>query len=706
MNIFGGGRSGIKTVLQAQASECGLACLAMIANFHGHRIDIAYMRSLLAVSRKGNSLAQLADAASRLGLDARGFALESTDELSKVALPCILHWDGTHFVVLESISGGKFTIHNPAFGKRILPAADVREHFSGVVLELEPRMNFTAVRQSRGSTLIPLLKATRGLGSTISHLLILSLAISVLGLMTPILLQVALDTVLPQFDLDLLTLLVLGLGGFMIFEATGRWLRDIVILRAAQLFQTSLTRNVVNHAFRLPLNYFELRHPGDMIARLDSLTHVKQTLAGGLVTALADSIMSILLVAMMFFYSPVMTVIVLLTVVILLALRFMFLPRIKNYTTASLEAHSVERAHLLDGLREVRSVKAANAADFITGRWYDSFVRYVNADYLAKRSEYGVDYLLHVLFAVSTVTTLYVGITGVMQSTLSIGMLYAFFFLRQSFFERVEHATRELIHLSLTGVHLARMDDIIFEEAEGQESGQPMRRFIRRTVALENVTVQFSEADGAVLQGVDLSIDVAKQEAIAIIGPSGAGKSSLLRLLASLQKPHSGQLTIDSIPLARFGTLEYRSNIGAVFAEDGLFSGSVADNLSLFNPEISVALMQDALQTVGLADVVAELPQGLGTVIANEGGILSTGQRRRLLVARALCREPRLLLLDEVTANLDPATERALVEHILAVPCAKVFVTHSTSLLSRMDRVYSIQNGRLVAEDRPLAGIN
>ncbi len=697
------GRRRVRSLVQSEANECGLTCLAMVANYHRHDIGLSYLRALFPLSRSGMTLGDIVELADGLGLDAGGYALSNVSELANVALPAILHWNGNHFVVLESIKAGRYRVHDPEFGLRLYDQADMERMFSGIVLEFAPRMDLKQFKAERKLTLIELIRATRGLGGTLWQIALVSAAIALLGLATPVLLQVSLDVVIPQVDLDLLQVLAIGLALMMIFEALGRWLRDFVTLRASTLLQLQFTRNVVGHAFRLPLTYFELRHPGDFVARVDSVEHVKTYLVGGLVTAFADSLTSILLIGMMFYYAPPMAFAVLLTLAAVLAMRFLTFPKLNQATAGSLEARSEERGRLLDGLRRVDSLKAHNGTELFALRWFESFTRFANLDFRARKAGLDAELMMHVVIALSTVTTLYMGITGVIANALTIGTLYAFFALRSDFFERVNLLTHSLMQLSALKVHLQRLDDVIGQEPETGIEESKFQRQLRKEVRLEDVTVQFGRADEPILTGASLTIDIERAETIAIIGTSGSGKSSLMKILASLHEPAHGRVVVDGAPLDQFGRRAYRDNLGVVFADDGLFSGTVADNLSLFDPSVSRAEMEAALVRVGLAEEIERLPQGFATQISEENGLLSTGQRRRLILARALCRRPRLLLLDEVTANLDPETETALVDSLRSVRAAKVFVTHSERLLDQVDRVLRIENRRLVEVTAPPA---
>jgi ATP-binding cassette subfamily B protein RaxB len=253
-----------------------------------------------------------------------------------------------------------------------------------------------------------------------------------------------------------------------------------------------------------------------------------------------------------------------------------------------------------------------------------------------------------------------------------------------------------VLQLSIMRAHFERLDDVLDENPEQDAGRIGIDRAIRRSLKLENVTIQFDRGASPLLEKVNLRIDVERCESIAIMGESGSGKSSLLKVIASLHKPFSGIVVVDGQPLDTFGLHEYRANIGAVFAEDALFAGSVTENLTLYSPDVTRNQIEEALRAVDLLEEIYRLPQGFATLLSDESPILSTGQRRRLLLARAICRKPRLLLLDEVTANLDPQTEEKIVAALKLVPAAKIFVTHSDRLLRQVDRCYRAIDGQLI----------
>jgi len=686
----------IKTVLQSEANECGLACLTMLANFHRHDISLSYLRSLYQLSQRGMTLAEIVTLAGQLDLDTQGLAISNVAELANLKCPALLHWNGNHFVVLEKIVAGTFHVHDPAFGLRTYSAEDIERHFSGVALEFEPRVKFEAIKAQKKSRFWSVFKSCRGIEHTIAVVATLSFASNLFALTTPVFMEVALDSVIPQYDLDLLTVIAVGMMLFAIFEASSRWLRDVVTLRSATIFEIFFTRNIVGHAFRLPLKFFELRHPGDFVTRLSSVDHIKTFLVSGFVASVADGSMSVLMVALMFYYSPVMAWASILTLAVAIIIRLLTYPRIAQYTTEVLEARSEEQTRLIDGLINIATLKVHNTGEYFCLKWFDSFTKFANAGFRTRKLTIDTDLLLHVIFTFGTVATLYIGVTDVMKSVASIGILYAFFALRNSFFANMNSLILNLLQLSIMRAHLERLDDVLDEIPEQSEGRIGIDRAIRHSLKLENVTIQFDRSASPLLERVNLQIDVQNCESIAIQGESGSGKSSLLKVIASLHKPSSGTVMVDGQPLDAFGLHEYRANISAVFPEDALFAGSVTDNLTMFAPDVSRQQIEQALLAVDLLEEIYRLPQGFATLLSDESPVMSTGQRRRLLLARAICRKPRLLLLDEVTANLDPQTEEKIVGALKLIPAAKIFVTHSDRLLRQVDRSYRAIGGRLI----------
>lgn len=685
----------VRTLLQSEQQECGLACMAMIANAYGHDVDLPYMRSVHQIYRGGMTVAEVYNLAGALGFDARGLSVQNTDDLVGLKLPAILHWEGRHYVVLDAIKRGKYVVHDPAVGRRVFSRADFEKHFSGVALELEPRVAIEKIVSKDGLSLWDIVKATSSFQSAFWKVFAVSIAVGLLGLATPILLQISLDFVLPQADIDLLAMLAIALCALLLFEGVGNWLRDMVILRTSIGMQVQFSRSVVGHGLRLPLRYFESRHPGDFITRLNSVDQVKAFAADGMVRSLADTSVSVISLALMFYYSVSMAFMVVATLALAVGARTLFLRRTREATTEALTAKTEEVSTLLDGLDRIQIIKAHNVSDRFEQRWFEKLSRYAGRDFIARRIQIDTQLVVHVIVVFGTVATLYAGVAAVLLNQMTIGMLYAFFALRSSFFTMVDTLTTNLMHLTVIKSHVHRLEDVIQNTPEAPAKAAVIRKWIRKDVEIADVSISFGHEERPVVRRADLRIDIDGGEHVAIIGESGSGKSSLLKVIASVAQPSGGSVLVDGQSLARFGVMEYRSNLGSVFAEDGLFTATIAENVSLFDPDMPMERIRQALSMVGLDEEIEALPQGMATIVANNNSLLSTGQRRRVLAARAICRQPRLMLFDEITANLDPATEQELLESICGLPGGKIFVTHSERLLQFVDTAYRLENGVL-----------
>lgn len=693
MNLFALMQRRLPLVLQDGNGECGLACLAMIAQWHRHRLDLPYLRATYPTTRRGLSLADLARVADELGFDVRGYRIDDVGDLAKVRLPAILHWSGNHFVVLRSVRGGRFEIHNPAVGARTLTRADMEKEFSGFVLEVLPGDTFKIIVKEKRYTLARILDLTHGLRKSLIQVIAVATVGSLITMAMPLFVQAALDSVLPQSDVDLLAALAIGMLLVSLTIAIADWLQKRVIANAGGSFFAQLTRNAVGHLFRLPLRYFEGRHPGDIATKLESVDHVRTVVTKSVVAAAVDSIMILLSGAIMFLYAPMLATIVTSLFLVVVGIRLGLYPQIRRQGGAALKARSEERSKLIDSLRAIAAIKTADASVPVASRWYDSFVRYVNATFRIQMTEANAVLLVDVVTGVGTAATLYLGVAAVLEQRLTVGMLYAFFTYRTLFFDRIDNLVTTMTEVSLLGANMARLSD--FLEVEPETGTRVAQRQLRHGVALRGVTFRPGFADAPIIDGVDLSLPSGSGETVSIIGPSGSGKTTLLKLLAGLYDPTGGSLEVDGVPLAAWGLSAYRRNIGLLLGADKLLHGSITENVTAFALDPDPIKVQSALRLACLDEAVLALPRGPETVVSEENGVLSSGQRRRLMLARALYADPAMLLLDEVTANLDAETAAAVLDNLATHPATKVITSHDMQVLGMSSRIFRMTGGRL-----------
>ncbi|MDH4744020.1 peptidase domain-containing ABC transporter [Sphingomonas sp. CBMAI 2297] len=696
MNLFESGRRTLPMILQEANGECGIACMAMIAHWHGHRLDLTYLRSQYRTTRRGLSLSDLASVADQLRFDVRGFRVDDFADLAHVRTPAILHWDNNHFVVLKSVRRGRVVIHNPAMGVRTYDMAEFGEHFSGTVLEVSPGGAFETIVRAKKYTLSRIFDLTHGLKSSLIQVIVVATAGAVIAMLMPMIVQVALDSVLPRNDLDLLWVLAVGLMLVSISTAVATWIQKRVIANAGSAFFAQLTRNAVGHIFRLPLRYFEGRHPGDVATRLDSIDSVRNVVTKSFSAAAVDLIMILLSGAIMFLYAPGLAALVSAIFLIVIAIRLTLYPYMRRQGAVALKAKSDERSRLIDNLRAVAAIKTGNATIVTTNRWYDSLVRHVNASFRIQITEANAVLLVELVTALGMAVTLYYGVAAVLLQQMTVGMLYAFFTYRTIFFDRIDNLVTTMTEVSLLGANMTRLSDFLEEEPE--PSDQPIERHIRDAVKLRGVTYRAGFADAPILSDIDFELGAKQGNAIAIMGPSGSGKTTLLKILAGLYTPSEGAMEVDGVGLTTWGLKAYRANVGLVLGADKLVRGSILENVTGFEESPDRGRALSALRVACLDDVVEGLPRGLDTVVSEENGTLSSGQRRRLMLARALYGDPPLLLLDEVTSNLDAETATRMIRALAEHPSTKVITSHDSQVLEICDTVYRMEAGRLTRD--------
>jgi len=694
MNPLAAFKRRLPMVMQDADGECGLACLVMVAQWHGHRLDLNYLRNAFPTTRQGLNLANVSRVAGQLNFACRGLHVDTLDELALVRRPAILHWDRNHFVVLESIRYGRYTIHDPAGGVRTYGTAEFERHFSGALLELQPSDSFAEIVQEKRYTLSKILRLTYGLRTSVMQVVTVALTGSLLSLALPAIVQVAIDSVVPKSDFNLLQILAIAIFFVSATAGLAEWMQRRIVANAGSAFFAQLTRNAVGHIFRLPLRYFESRHPGDVATRLDSIEQVRSVVTNSLVDAIVDGAMLILCGILMFLYIPSLAAMVTAVFLAVIAIRLLLYPAMRREGAVALRAKSEERSRLIDNLRAAAALKTANATVNTNARWNDSLVRAVNAGFRVGLIEANAVLLVEIVTALGTALVLYFGVLAVLTQSVTVGMLYAFFTYRGMFFDRIDKLVKVMNDVAMLANNMGRLSDFLEQNVEA--AGRAMDRRIRTSVTLSGVTFRAGFADKPILSDLSLTIPLRDMSMIAIVGASGSGKTTLLKLLAGLYSPSEGQHLVDGIPLAAWGLAPYRDNIGLLLGSDKLLRGTVIENVTCFSPAPDMARVDDALRLSSLDEVVNALPRCAETMGSEENGVLSSGQRRRLMLARALYRDASLLLLDEVTSNLDSETVDMLLLRLAEIPATKLIATHDPRVIARCATVYELVGGRLV----------
>lgn len=596
--------------------------------------------------------------------------------------------------MLKHVRGGRYTIHNPAVGVRTFRREEFQAHFTGRLLEISPGSAFATIARARKNTVRRILDVTHGLKRSMVQVVAVAITGSLLSMLVPVIVQVALDSVVPKGDSNLLTVLAAGMFLVSLTVAASEWVHKRIVLNAGSAFFAQLTRNAVGHIFRLPLRYFESRHPGDIATRLESIDHVKTVITGSMVSGAIDIVMLALSGLLMFLYVPALAMMVIAVFGLVICIRLIMYPSMRKQGALALRAKADERSRLLDIVRAVAALKTANATGDTSAKWYDSLVTSVNAEFRSNKIETNALLLVDLATALGTAATLYFGVMAVIGQSITVGMLYAFFTYRGMFFERIDKLVAVMTDVAMLGNNMGRLGD--FLEMDQENGGEMLDRSISHAVELREVEFRAGFADRPIIKDIEFSVVPHTGAMIAVQGPSGSGKTTLLKILAGLYEPTGGRMLVDGTAVGRWGMTAYRDNVALLLGSDKLLRGSVTENVTCFSPVPDPSRVEAALRVACLDDAIAALPRQQETLVSEENGVLSSGQRRRLMLARAIYRDAGILLLDEVSSNLDAETTERLLENLRALPATKIITTHDPSVLRHCTSSFDMTGGTLV----------
>ena len=697
MNLHGlhlGARRGrVPVVLQAEAAECGLACLAMVAGAHGLDTDLPTLRQRFSLSLKGVTLADMVRMADALQFNSRALRAEPP-ELAQVQLPCVLHWDLNHFVVLVALNRDEAVIHDPARGQLILKLAELSRHFSGVLLELHPAPGFTPAQQRQRVTLRQLLGPVRGLKRSLAQIFVLALALEVFVLLSPFFMQWVVDGAVVSADRDLVLTLGLGFGLLVLIQTATAAARSWAVLALSASLNLQWLVNVFAHLLRLPVAWFEKRHSGDIWSRFGAVQQIQRTLTTSFIEAVLDGFLVLMTLVMMWLYSTVLTAVALTAVFGYAMLRWALYRPLRAASEEALVFEARQSSHFLESLRGVQAIKLFNAQGDRQSRFASLVVETMNAQLTVRKLELVLAVLHRLLFGLERVAVIWIGALLVIDQKLSLGMLFAFFAYKETFAGRVSALVDKAVDLKMLRLQGERLADIVLTAPEADTAAPP--RELDGGLELRDLRFRYADGEPEVLRGVNLKIEPG--ESVAIVGPSGCGKTTLLKLMLGVHAPTSGEVLVGGVPLGKAGLRAWRDHVGVVMQDEPLFSGSIIDNISFFSAEPDLAWVQECARVAAVHDEVVAMPMGYHTLIGDMGAALSGGQKQRLLLARALYKRPKILFLDEATSSLDVERERTVNQAILQLELTRVIVAHRPETIHSAGRVVALHDGR-VAQD-------
>ena len=688
-------------MLQTEAAECGLACLAMVASRHGLRSDLPTLRRRFTVSLKGTTMADLVRLAGQMHLGARALRAEMS-HLPDLALPCVLHWDLNHFVVLKEVRRGVAVIHDPARGVRRLSLAEVSEHFTGIVLELTPQPEFRPHTERQTVTLRQLLGRVSGLKRSLLQIFVLAVALEGFMLLAPFFMQWVVDSVLVSVDRDLLVTLGLGFALLVLITVATGAIRSWAVLHLSTSLNLQWLGNVFAHLMRLPIAWFEKRHTGDVMSRFGAVQQIQQTLTTSFIEAVLDGLLVVVTLAMMMVYSGTLTAIALGCVAAYALMRWAFFQPLRTATEEAIIFDANRASHFLESLRGVQSIKLFNRQEDRQARFMNMVVDSMNAHIATRKLDLAFSVMHKLLFGLERIAMVWVGALLVMDHVFSVGMLFAFIAYKEQFAQRVSALIDKVVDLKMLKLQGERLADIVLTPPEASVDTAPRSQALAERLELRGVRFAYSDAEPDVLHGLNLTIEPG--ESVAIVGPSGCGKTTLLKLMLGIHEPLAGEVRVGGLPLRQLGLRAWRDMLGTVMQDDQLFAGSIIDNISFFDPQADSAWVEECARVAAVAEEIEAMPMGFHTLIGDMGTSISGGQKQRILLARALYKRPKILFLDEATSALDVDREREVNQAIRQLQLTRIIVAHRPETIASASRVIVLHDGKVAQDLRSLPG--
>lgn len=683
---------------QTESTECGLACLAMIAGYHGHHVDVAALRSRFSVSLKGTGLARIMEIAHRLNLGTRALKLD-LNQLRRLRTPCILHWNFNHFVVAKELTGNSIVIHDPAQGVRKLSLDVVSRSFTGVAIELWPTNDFEQCEPTPPVKLHALAGPISGLKRSLALVLVLAIALEAFALVQPFFLQWVIDEAIVSADRDLLTVLALTFGLLLAMQQATNAIRSWALMYFGTTLNIQWRANAFTHLLGLPIRYFERRHLGDIVSRFGAIDTIQKTLTTSFLSAIIDGVMSVITLAMMLAYSPILACIALASMMLYALTHSLLHSPLQRANREQIACAAKQQSHFLETVRGVKTIKLFNRQNERRASWLSLLIGQVNADLRVQKIQLFYREFNGLLFGIEAVVVVWVGARMVIAGEFTVGALIAFNAYKTQFDARLSSLVDKYFEVRMLGPQGERLADIVLAEREAcVDADPPLYENGELAASIELADISFRHADGepAVLDGISLTIDAG--ESVAVVGSSGCGKTTLINVLIGVCKPTSGKLKIGGIDAERLGLDRLRALIGTVLQDDVLFAGTIADNICFFDLNCDARWIAECARLAAVHNDITSMPMGYNTPVGDMGTVLSGGQKQRVLLARALYKRPRILVLDEATSHLDLQRERQVNAAVGMLRMTRIIVAHRPETIASAGRVVTLSSGRIVPD--------
>jgi len=689
-------------IQQAEEMDCGAACLAMICKHYGIGMTLGKLRELANVTTQGATLDSLARTGESLGFTTRGVQC-TFDTLRGFELPMIVHWEGYHYVVVYGVSSSQVWVADPAVGFRKMSVEEFERGWNGTCLTFTLRQDAALVTASRS----PWVRFARYLlpyKRILLHLFLATFVIQILGIVPPMIIQNILDGVIVHQNVNLLHLLIVGLIISNLFTQLTATIRAMLANFMVRKLDFTMMSQFFRHTLSLPYSFFAKRKTGDIFARFQENATIRAFLTESTISTVLNLLMIFIYFTVLFLYNVRLTLLLIAFVIPILALTVLVTPRVKKFAREVFAATTDAKSYLMESIGGAETVKGMGIERPVRLKWETKYAKALEVQFRSQSFNISMGFCGQLLNSATTISILWVGASLVLSRELTIGQLIAFNALMGSVLAPLMGLVGLWSLLNDASVAMERLGDVLDLEPEQKPEDLAARVVIpelQGDIRFEGVYFRYGGTDTPyVLENI--SLDIKPGELIAIVGRSGSGKTTLAKLLVGFYPPSEGRLTVDGYDIGTVDKEYFRQQVGYVMQSNLLFSGTIAENIACGSDEPDRRRIEEVAKRADAHGFISKMPQGYQQMVGERGTGLSGGQVQRLCIARALYRDPRLLVLDEATSALDSQSESNIIANLDEILKGRtaVVIAHRLSTIMQANKILVLYEGKVVEQGR------
>lgn len=684
-------------VLQMEAVECGAASLTMILAYYEKFIPLEQVRAACGVSRDGLKASNILKASRQYGLEAKGFKKEP-ESLKKMLMPVIVHWEFSHFLVVEGYDKGKFYLFDPASGRRVVSEKEFSESFTGITLVFSKGENFKKEGKKTGA-IDGILKRIKGSEKALFYIVLVGIALVLPGLAVPIFSQIFVDDILLGNNDSWLVPLLLGMALTATLRGTLTWLQQHYLLKLERKISITTSARFLWHLLHLPDEFFSQRSAGEITSRMQSNDRVARLLSGQVANTILSLLMIVFYFILMFIYSPILSFVGL----GIAALNIGYLKYVSEKRMDQNNLLLKDRGSMIgvgmSGLQIIETLKATGSESDFFAKWSGYQAKALNSEQKMGVTNSLLSSIPVFLNGINNAIILSLGGYLILNYQMTIGMLVAFQTLMISFLTPVNQLMGMGSSLQEMTGEMKRLDDVLnyphaYEKSLKSNPDEDIKMKLEGNLELKNIKFGYSKLDEPLIE--DFSLKLSPGSRIALVGGSGSGKSTIAKIIAGIEKPWAGEVLFDGKPRDEWPRTTITNTFAMVNQEISMIHGTIRENVTLWDTTISESNLIQATKDACIHEEITAKSGGYEYLLEEGGKNLSGGQKQRLEIARALVQNPAIVILDEATSALDPLTEKIVGENIKLRGCATLIIAHRLSTIRDCDEIIVMSKGKIL----------